>query len=182
MIKKFKDCQMLKEGRKWVHIYSASSAYTTPIKILRDDSFHFENGDTLYLEHMGKSYFRFVESETTILDFRNEDISRYFKNAISKNYIYRFLREYREFQVDYLENGTLNTQKTISIIDDGLMEYSKTHKKVNLDDILGEFNPFRKHYKIEAELKELLETGSAVKTKRKIINMDGLFINVTTKE
>jgi len=155
MLRKFKDCKVEKKGSQWIHISSSSNIYKTDIKVLRDDSFEVENGETIYLKHLGKSYFKFIESEKEILEFRNKEIYRYFENAIKKDWISeRFLKEYLDFKKDYSENGNLDTQKTISKIDDGLVEHYKKNKKNIIDAIMGKLSPIKDYQKALSEAAE----------------------------
>jgi len=184
MLRKFKNCKVEKKGSQWIHISSSSNIYKTDIKVLRDDSFEIENGETIYLEHLGKSYFKFIESEKEILEFRNKEIYRYFENAIKKDWIVRFLKEYLDFKKDYMENGNLDTQKTISKIDDGLVEHYKKNKKNIIDDIMGKLSPIKDYKKALNEaaekarfdsFKKSIEKQNCQETDRKLPTLEELF-------
>lgn len=139
-MREFKNCTLVKEGTKWTHVKSDSSRYSTDIKILNDNTLDFQNGDSLYLEHLGKSFFTNVSDEIKILEYRVIEINRYFNNAIKTKYIYKFLKEYTNFKKDYLDNKDVKIQETIANIDEKIIEYAKVNK-INLMDIMGKLNP-----------------------------------------
>jgi len=143
MIKEFEKCKLVKEGTEWTHYYCDSNKYKTNIKVVRDDSFYFEDGDTLYLEHLAESYFQYLEDKNKLLDFRHKEIVKYFNNAIKLDYIYKFLKKYTIFKKDYLTIDNPTVQETIELIDETIFKYSKEHPRLNTWEIMGSLDPVR---------------------------------------
>jgi len=141
-MKIFRNCKIIKNGRKWVEVESSSNTYKTNMKISKDSmsDFKFVDGDDLVLNHIGNEFFENVTNETHIVKATNDDINKYFKNIINKKHINRFIVEYVKFKDKFQFSNNVDIKLTIKTIDNWLIE-NQSAKKIDLHRAMGKLDP-----------------------------------------